>query len=1092
MGYTYKLFSNNFQIAESTAIGALENLPFPEHTLVRSKLLVPSVAGLLHRPRVCQTIEHGLKCKLTMVYAPAGYGKTSALVDFAQRSPVPLCWYTADERDRDLGMFVEYLVGAIREQFPSFGKRTQATLASLSGDIFHDPTSIVGELVNEILEIATSFIVVVDNYDALDGAFGIRTFVHRLLEVLPSNCHLVFVSRVLANVPVTHLVAKRQLVGLTAQDLRFTPEEIRELLRLSHVEISESQAQAIAVNSEGWITGALLLTDLLREGARATLIDAERATTETYDYLAREVLSRQPPDIQHFLRTSVVLREMSLRLCREVLQIQEPRSLLAELERRNLFITRFGKGSAATYRYHNLFRNFLHERLHMDAPARYTNLHLRAARRFEQDNDVEEAVYHYLTAEAYPQATALMERVSMEWFTRGRIETILHWAQELPEEIRVQAPRLSLYQSKALTDRYDYKRARQALTQAETGFAAQSDTVSLAGVHNQRALLGLFEGHYEDVIVEAEAALDLLGPNETARRAQAQRLIGRSYIALGRLSDGIAKLQKALALYRQIGSTYNVVNLLQDLTPAFTAQGRFDDAAMCLNEALAIARRLGAPTLLAGVLNNLGCLHHDRGEYKKALTLYEEGLAAARRGGALRSEANISVGMADIYRDMGARDRAEPLYRAGWQIARENRPDLAVYILTAQADMFRWQGDVAQARILLEQAHQIAEQKDLEFERRGLLPVAQGITLVEGGEVEAGLRLLTQGIRLLEQRRARRELARARFLLAKAHVLSGNKHQALAELCKALDVAKEIGTHRFAVVEGQYTQDLLELGLTEGVTTSNDIAESVKHLRALREEILRYETVEEDAVGRLEIFAFGEGQVASGGHLIPSSEWQAAMAKELFFYILIHGPADRDALGLVFWPDLPLKKMRNSFHTTVHRVRRALGNDVIILEEGQYCLGDIDYWFDVEEFESLVERARLLPSYDWQAEDLWQRAVALYKEDFLTDVERVWCLPKRQALREKYVEALIGIGRCHEVRRDFEGAISWYRQALQVDELREDVHRRIMECYAEASRRPEALAQYYACRKILKQELGVRPSPETDRLYEQIAGKSPE
>ena len=99
-------------------------------TLVRSKLLLPSVAGLLHRPRVCQAIERGLACKLTLVSAPAGYGKTSALVDLAQRCAVPVCWYTADERDRDLGLFVQYLVGAIGERFPGFGERTRAALAS--------------------------------------------------------------------------------------------------------------------------------------------------------------------------------------------------------------------------------------------------------------------------------------------------------------------------------------------------------------------------------------------------------------------------------------------------------------------------------------------------------------------------------------------------------------------------------------------------------------------------------------------------------------------------------------------------------------------------------------------------------------------------------------------------------------------------------------------------------------------------------------------------------------------------------------------------------------------------------------------------
>jgi len=668
-----------------------------DFTLVRSKLLVPSFSGLLHRPRVCQVVEQGLEGKLTLVSAPAGYGKTSALVDFAQHSPVPVCWYTADERDRDLSVFIEYLVGAIGERFRGFGGRSRAALASLGGDLFHDPTAIAGELVNEMLEIDTSFVVVVDNYDGLDGGFGIRTFVHRLLEILPFNCHLMLGSRVLPDVPVAHLVAKRQLVGLTARDLRFAPQEIRDILRSSWVEVSESQAEAIAANSEGWITGVLLLADMLRDESKAALLNEERATAETYGYLASEVLNRQPPDIQYFLCVSAVLREMSSRMCRQVLQIRESLALLAEVERRSLFVTRFGRGAAATYRYHNLFRDFLHEQLRQRDLARYTELHLRAAKRFERDDGVEEAVYHYLAAEDYPGATTLVERVAMEWFTRGRVETLLRWAEALPGEARVQAPRLSLYWSKVLTDRYDYERARQALAHAEAGFAARGDVVCLARVHNQRAALGLFEGRYEDVIAEARMALDMLGQDEVAGRAQAQRLIGLAYVELGRLAEGVVKLQEALALYRQVGSPYNVALLLQDIAHALTDLGSLDEAASRLSEALVIRRRLDAPVPLAGVFNNLGYLHYLRGEYREALALYEEGLAAARRGGDLRYQAYISVGMADAHRDVGDYARAEPLYNAGWQMSRESEPGLAIYILAAQGDMCRWRGDHAQA-----------------------------------------------------------------------------------------------------------------------------------------------------------------------------------------------------------------------------------------------------------------------------------------------------------------------------------------------------------------------------------------------------------
>ena len=1061
-------------------------------TLVRSKLLVPSPAGLLHRPRVRQIIERGLECKLTLVSAPAGYGKTSALVDFAQNSPLPVCWYTADERDRDLGVFIEYLVGAIGECFRGFGKRTQAALASLAGDLFRDPTAVMGELVNEMLEIDTPFVVVVDNYEALGGAFGIRAFVHRLLEVLPSNCHLMLGSRALPDVPVTRLVAKRQLIGLTAQDLRFAPQEIRSLLQLARIEISESQAEAIAVNSEGWITGVLLLADLLREEAEVVLRDAERATGETYDYLAREVLGRQPPDVQHFLRTSAVLREMSSRLCSEVLQIGGARALLAEVERRNLFVTRFGKGGAATYSYHNLFRDFLHEQLRQRDPTRYAELHLRAAKRFERGNNVEEAAYHYLAAEDYPDATVLMERAAMEWFTRGWVETLLRWAEALPEEIRPQAPRLSLYQSKVLTDRYDYDGARQALAHAEAGFAARRDMACLAKVHIQRATLGLFEGRYKDVIAEARTALEMLGEDDVMERAQAQRLIGTAYVKLGRLAEGVAKLQDALALFRQVGSPYDVVNLLQDLTFAFAPHGRFDEAAACLNEALVIGRRLGSPTQLAGILNSLGWLHHVRGEYREALALYEEGLAAARRGGDLRGQANISEGMASIYRDIGAYQRAGFFYNVAWQIARESRPGLAILVLAARADMYRWQGEHTRALAVLEQARQLAREKGLDFEERGLLSVAEGITLVESGGVETGLRFLSEAVHFLERRQAKRELARARFLLAKAHLLAGDQPQAVVELRRAMGLADEIGTDQFVVVEGQHAEELLRLGIAEGVTACSAIAEKIGHLRAFGEELVQGDAgAEEGEASRLEIYAFGEGRVVRDGRPVSSSEWQAAMAKELFFYILLHGPLERGAIGVVFWPELSTKKMTDSFHTTLYRMRRAVGADAVVTERGQYQLGDVDYWFDVEEFETLVERARLLPFQDWQTEDLRQRAVALYRGDFLPEVDRLWCVSKREALREMYIEALIGMGRCHEARREFEGAIGWYRRALEVDELREDVHRRIMHCYAGAGRRSEALAEYHRCQEILRRELNIEPSIETKRLYERIAGKRP-
>ena len=1066
-------------------------MTFTPVPLVRTKLVPPSFSTLLHRPTACEAIGRGLDCRLTLVSAPAGYGKTSALVDFAEHSPVPVCWYTADERDRDLHTFIHYLVGAIEHKFPGFGSRARDILSSLGGDLYRDHSGIVAELVNEMLDLDAPFVVVVDNYDSLGGGFGIRAFVLRLLDVLPHNCHLMLGSRAISGIPVTRLVAQRQLAGLTGSDLRFTAREVVELLSASRIEVSEARAQEMVTSAEGWITGVLLLSGLMRDDAAPGVNQKGRATSDTYDYLAREVLSRQAPDLQQFLCTSAVLQEMSSRLCHQILGVVAPAPLLAELERRSLFVTRFGKGAAAAYRYHNLFREFLESHLRQSDPVRHRELHHSAARYFERDDDVEQAVHHYLAADALSEGTALMERVAMEWFTRGRVETLLRWAGKLPEEARSSAPRLSLYQSKVLTDRYDYESARQALTYAEAEFKKRGDSARLANVHSQRAVLLLLAGRYGDVIGEAQRALAMLDGDDVVERAEALRVIGKAHVGLGRLADGIMELQDALSKYRDFGSPYDVVNLLQDLVAALTRQGRYDEAGTCLNEALAIGRRLGAAKQLAGVLNNLGCLQYDRGDYRESLALFEEGLAAAQRGGDLQWQAYISVGMADLFRDVGVYDRAEALYNAGLRIARDSEPTLAVYVLASQADMFRWQGDHVRARAFLDQATELAEAKGLSFERRGLLQVTEGTLLAESGHVEAGLRLLNDGVVFLKGRQARRELARAHFLLAKAWLLAHDRLSAVRELRLAMRLAEEIGTDQFAVAEGRHAEPLVALGLAMGVTGLRDVPERARRLAAFGREQIREKTGASAApAGHLEIHALGEGRVIRDGQRVSSSDWQAAMARELFFYILGHGPLERDVIGAVFWPEASAKQMTDSFHTTLYRIRRAVGADAVVVDNGRYRLGDVDYWCDVEVFEDLVRRARLLPPYEWQTEILLRRAVDLYEGDFLPEVARVWCVPKRETLRDMYLEVLIGVGRCHEARKEPVEATRWYRRALGVDELREDVHRRIMRAYTDAGRRTEALAQYHRCKEILSRELSVETSIETRGLYEEIAGQT--
>jgi LuxR family maltose regulon positive regulatory protein len=181
---------------------------------------------------------------------------------------------------------------------------------------------------------------------------------------------------------------------------------------------------------------------------------------------------------------------MSNRLCREVLKLREPDSILGEVERRNLFVTRFGLGEAATYRYHNLFRDFLQHQLREEEPARYAALHLNAGAWYEQNDSTDEAVYHFLAAQAYREAGSLMERVAREWFWRGRVETLLGWAKTLPEPSRATAP--WLLPTETGVDRpLDYTGAARRCP-VPKGFSVRE--TACRNCAHQRAAVALFSG----------------------------------------------------------------------------------------------------------------------------------------------------------------------------------------------------------------------------------------------------------------------------------------------------------------------------------------------------------------------------------------------------------------------------------------------------------------------------------------------------------------------------------------------------------------------------------------------------------------------
>jgi LuxR family maltose regulon positive regulatory protein len=349
---------------------------------------------------------------------------------------------------------------------------------------------------------------------------------------------------------------------------------------------------------------------------------------------------------------------------------------------------------------------------------------------------------------------------------------------------------------------------------------------------------------------------------------------------------------------------------------------------------------------------------------------------------------------------------------------------------------------------------------------------------------------LTDARRRLKQIGAQSELARARFFTAWALFRAGRRSEALAALQETFAAADPISREYLFVIEGQHALPLLEEACEQGIG-NKDLAMLVARARAFQskaQSILHRASVSETSAEEpLRIFGFGQGGVERGGQEIPLSEWEAAATRYLLFYLLIESPRSRDQIAAALWPELAAPKVKANFHTTKFRLKRALGREALYFDGRCYQIHpELDYWFDVAEFERL-----LVENGAGRRVEQLQQAIALYRGDFLEDCYADWCVPYREMLREQCLEALDELARLLLGRRQYRQAIQVLRRGLEMDDLREEFHRRLMRAYALSGRRSQATIQYQRCAEILERELAATPSPETMALHQRILAGLP-
>lgn len=1040
-------------------------------TSLRHNAHIPFASGIIERPRLLEKLQGALDHKLTLISAPPGYGKTTLAAQFARESPFLAAWHAVEERERDVPNLhsqavtaLSYIAPGIETLVPSPGY-TAAELASLVTNYLRD-------------NVSETILYVIDDVHQLSGSNAAETWLRTFTALIPPNCHLILISRALPDLPLTEMIARREVLAIGQDQLRFTADEVRRLADKLEVMPSQDQVHALASSLEGWPAGTVLALQPLPVELERFMLQGGQGPEALFDSLAAVTLDAQPPGLRDFLLGSSTLTRLTPELCSMALGLPDSADWLNEAINRNLFISKVSGGLV----YHRLFRDFLQQTLYALDSARYVGLHCRAAQWFEAHNRIDDAFEHYVAAGLTDEAAAIAEHNSRTYFAQGKVETLLGWVSRL-KRVGVQPPHLLYTAAMIHTDRYEYELAEEELALAEESFLMRRDAVGSAEVQVQRSMINVQRGRYAEAVAQAgHLATDQSYASSV--RGRALKVLGFARLHLGQVGMATRDLEEAVALFRSNGDAYSLAGLLQDLEVAYIRSGRLNDAAACLQEVVALRRSLGSAGALALALNNLGYHYHQRGDYRQALLTFQEGLSVVARVLDKRAEGYLLWSLGDLHRDLGAVDEALRCYHKVLELIRSSEPYLRSATLVSMSVLHRWHGKLRDSITLADEAAQIANKHEIAFES-AVANAARWASLAHMGETEQALLQLDMLAEHLRQQHNQLGVIQVFGLCALVATVQEDAILADRYLKQAVRLAQESGGGGMQILAAEVVHSPLLQDLVDRSPSSyGNLSHDLKRLRDARHQPpapnkTRAQLTPEVTYS-LRILSLGRETVERDGVPVVTSEWRANSAQELFLYLLFEGPQTRENISLEFWPESSAKRVRSNFHTTLYRARHALGENVILFEDEIYQINpDLDLWCDAQEFESLTRQASFLSPRDARTEDLWRRAVELYRGDFLPSFEADWIVARRERLNEAYLEALIGLGQCARARGAFKTALTSFKRALEVDPYREDIHRDVLHCYADLGDKNQVLAHLKKLRDLFRQDLSVEPSSET-------------
>lgn len=1076
----------------------------PLSAIIKTKILIPRRRKeVLSRPRLLNFFRNVIDVRLLIVSAPAGYGKTSLLVDYAGQAKMPVCWFSLDLLDCDFQRFVMYFVAALQQRFPRFGKQALSVLAEMNQDHL-DQDAIIAAIVNDAYEnITEHFVYVIDDFHLVQECAMVETFMNRMVQEVAENCHFLIASRVQLTLPdLSLLVARDQVAGLSFDDLAFTPVEIKQLLSQNYSRtITDTDAQGLADQTEGWITGLLLSAQLSPKGGEYRARIAKVSGVDIYEYLARQVLGRQSPDLQRFLLRTSLLEEFDARLCEKVigrplgLEHYPWRERISRVLRENLFVLSIGEESFFI-RYHHLFRDFLQGQMRAQFPEEAREIEHALSLDYEERAQWEKA-YTILSSLGNQELVAdLIHRAAPFMINNGRLTTLSSWLDGLTDEKYRLLPELLSIRATIATLRGALKESLELFNLAVDALRPAGAGIELGRALVRRSILQKQMGHYTAASADAREAIALLLQKEGVESllADAHRAYGLVLLQQGELTGALDSLDQSRRLFSALGQDEDCANVLMEIGLTQRRLGNYDHAEEDYKEAIKRWQVSGNAMWQAIVQNNLGVLQHIRGLYEQAALSFERSLQYARLIKYARSEANTLISLGDLYRDLGLYPEARQAYAMLDGVSGAlDEPSMAYYRALSLASLLRGEGKFSEAEQMLNAASEKIHGGPHDYETSAYRLEQWALKLREG-ELDGAEDALVELVEQFDARGEITETLRARLLLVVV-ALKRQDDQWAAEILSTAGSAATFGASRNILVQiGLEYQALFTSahsrlpGLLPLEVICRYTDEFVARAPEFRKNIRRQTTAVQFTSYQMTIAALGKMQVWVGGRLVSSTDWQSQTARDLFFYILANpGGVTKEQVGAEFWPESSGEELKIRFKNLMYRLRRAVGNEAVAFSMNEIYKFDraADYSYDVEQFDRALALAQDAGDEETRMRHL-KTAMAVYAGPFLPKLDYAWALPLRQHYEEQFVGAGLALVELLQQQSQYLMAVQYVKQVLAQDSCNEPAYQAAMRAYAALGNRALLKRTFDACKQALKNELDVTPGGETVRLYESL------